>query len=62
MVETLVSLAVAVFVEVLIVWGVAAWWLRRKRRIEWDNRRAEIRAGIILMDARRCNASKKRGE
>ena len=62
MVEALASWVIAALAEALIVWGIAVWWVRRKRRIEWDNKRAEIWAGIMLLDARRHNEDKRRGE
>lgn len=59
MIESLVSLVIALCLEALIVWWVIAWWLRRKRRLEWEERMEDIRVGIILMDARRQRSARE---
>ena len=59
MIESLISLVIALCLEALIAWWVIAWWLRRKRRLEWEERMEDIRVGIILMDARRQRSAKE---
>lgn len=74
--ESLTGLAIVAVAETLIIWGVAAWWvsrkraemwtefmvlerLRNRRRVEWDDVRAEIREDMAVLDWLRRNADKK---